>query len=122
MSTGCFFLLRPLTIQPDIRQNRLAGYPVAGYPANFISGPSLEIIIALQVLHLWFESLCSAESTIPKFYSPHALISSPGKKKHSSVSGYFGRIQILIFKKLRIRSWVANHIQTPDLKSINSVV
>ena len=53
MSTGCFFVT-PFNYSagypagyrisgriPDIRQNRLAGNPAAGYPANSVSGATL---------------------------------------------------------------------------------
>ena len=44
MSTGCFFVTLFSQISgriPYTRQNRLAGYPAAGYPANSVSGATL---------------------------------------------------------------------------------
>ena len=49
MSTGCFIrdtlglFSRIFGRIPDIRQNRLTGYPAAGYPANSVSGATLDI-------------------------------------------------------------------------------
>ena len=62
MSIGCFFLWHPLTIQldirpdtgyparPDIRQNRLVGYPAAGYPANSVSGATLFLTFYILIV------------------------------------------------------------------------
>ena len=59
MSTGCFFLRHPLTIQsdirpdtgyptrPDIRQNRLSGYP-----ANLVSGATLDLTHIIYELYI----------------------------------------------------------------------
>lgn len=31
-----------------------------------------------QVLHLWWEVLCSAERSLETWYDPHSLVASPG--------------------------------------------
>ena len=46
----------------------------------FIIDINLIFSLYAQVLHLWFESLCSAEKSIEKFYSPHAILASPGSE------------------------------------------
>ena len=74
MSTGCFFcnalkLFSQISGRiPDIRQNSLAGYPAAGYPANSVSGAtllvykvqtfSLRIVLPTSFVNKWILSIC----------------------------------------------------------------
>ena len=47
---------------PDIRQNKLAGYPAAGYPANSVSGATLNVILEEEKME---EEIADAPADAP---------------------------------------------------------